>query len=159
MVALEPQAVWLSLSLFKDKSLRYNMLVRLCGPRFLLHLLGCIWLIAILDIEVVVGFSLSPHGIKVSLRKGQHQSKPKSNEQYKTNLYSAGSAHNTDPSVKEMTKDIVSLESVRRSLIRQEETLIFALIRRATFRYNECSYKDKNFMLVPDPQVHLPLPC
>ncbi len=135
------------------------MLVGLHGPRFLLHLLGCVWLIAILDIEVVVGFSLSPHRVKVSLREGQHQSKPKWKEQYKTSLYSGDSVHSNAPSVKEMTKDIVSLETVRRSLIRQEETLIFALIERAAFRYNECSYKEKNSMLVPDPQVHLPLPC
>ncbi len=127
--------------------------------RLLLHLLVSIWLIAILDIQVTLGFSLLSHGVNVGLREGQHQSKPKSNQE-KTSLHRAYFGHlNSDLSIKEMTKDIVSLESVRQSLMRQEETLIFALIERAAFRYNKYSYREKNSMLVPDPQVCLPLPC
>ncbi len=171
------------------------MPVGLCVPRCLLKVLGCIWLAGILlDIEVVLSFSPSHQGVKVSLReeqqhqpktkwkehhirtylsrrgdnnlvsrwssprqdiKKQQQPKPKWKEQRKTSLYWGGRNNLSNPnaSVREMTKDIYSLESIRQSLTRQEETLIFALIERAAFRHNEYSYTAKNFMLTPDPQV------
>lgn len=43
------------------------------------------------------------------------------------------------------TRDILSLESIRNSLIRQEETIIFALIERAQFRHNPIVYKRGGF--------------
>ncbi|KAL7512013.1 hypothetical protein ACHAXN_009000 [Cyclotella atomus] len=39
------------------------------------------------------------------------------------------------------TKDVLSLSSIRSTLIRQEETIIFALIERAQFRRNEVVYQ------------------
>jgi hypothetical protein len=39
------------------------------------------------------------------------------------------------------TKDVLSLSSIRSTLIRQEETIIFALIERAQFRRNEKVYE------------------
>lgn len=43
------------------------------------------------------------------------------------------------------TVDILSLESIRSTLIRQEETIIFALIERAQFRHNDVVYKAGGF--------------
>jgi len=39
------------------------------------------------------------------------------------------------------TSDVLSLDSIRESLIRQEETIIFALIERAQFRRNKAVYR------------------
>jgi len=39
------------------------------------------------------------------------------------------------------TSEVLSLDSIRASLIRQEETIIFALIERAQFRQNKAVYK------------------
>mmetsp|Transcript_2358 Transcript_2358/g.5407 ORF Transcript_2358/g.5407 Transcript_2358/m.5407 type:complete len:404 (-) Transcript_2358:1227-2438(-) len=39
------------------------------------------------------------------------------------------------------TSDILSLDSIRSTLIRQEETIIFALIERAQYRHNQAVYK------------------
>ena len=39
------------------------------------------------------------------------------------------------------TKDLLSLSYIRSTLIRQEETIIFALIERAQFRQNDICYK------------------
>ena len=46
---------------------------------------------------------------------------------------------NNDDCVK--TLDVLSLDSIRNTLIRQEETIIFALIERAQFRQNSICYK------------------
>lgn len=43
------------------------------------------------------------------------------------------------------TVDVLSLESIRSSLIRQEETIIFALIERAQFRQNDIVYREGGF--------------
>lgn len=43
------------------------------------------------------------------------------------------------------TSEILSLESIRSTLIRQEETIIFALIERAQFRQNAVVYKKGGF--------------
>ena len=48
-----------------------------------------------------------------------------------------------DPRVK--TADILSLDSIRSSLIRQEETIIFALIERAQYRQNSIVYRPGGF--------------
>jgi chorismate mutase len=43
------------------------------------------------------------------------------------------------------TAEILSLESIRSTLIRQEETIIFALIERAQFRCNDIVYQKGGF--------------
>jgi chorismate mutase len=43
------------------------------------------------------------------------------------------------------TVDVLSLESIRSTLIRQEETIIFALIERAQFRQNPIAYEKGGF--------------
>ena len=43
------------------------------------------------------------------------------------------------------TSEILSLESIRSTLIRQEETIIFALIERAQFRRNDIVYQKGGF--------------
>ena len=43
------------------------------------------------------------------------------------------------------TCDVLSLDSIRSSLIRQEETIIFALIERSQFRRNDIVYKKGGF--------------
>lgn len=43
------------------------------------------------------------------------------------------------------TKDVLSLQSIRNSLIRQEETIIFALIERAQYRHNAVVYQQGGF--------------
>jgi chorismate mutase len=43
------------------------------------------------------------------------------------------------------TSEILSLESIRSTLIRQEETIIFALIERAQFRQNAVVYQKGGF--------------
>lgn len=43
------------------------------------------------------------------------------------------------------TAEILSLESIRSTLIRQEETIIFALIERAQFRNNDIIYEKGGF--------------
>jgi chorismate mutase len=43
------------------------------------------------------------------------------------------------------TSDVFSLDSIRSTLIRQEETIIFAIIERAQYRRNEVIYDPKQF--------------
>lgn len=43
------------------------------------------------------------------------------------------------------TKDVLSLESIRSSLIRQEETIVFALIERSQYRTNPIVYQKGGF--------------
>lgn len=43
------------------------------------------------------------------------------------------------------TVDVLSLDSIRSTLIRQEETIIFALIERAQFRRNDICYQKNGF--------------
>jgi hypothetical protein len=49
------------------------------------------------------------------------------------------SASNDDENI--TTREILSLDYIRSTLIRQEETIIFALIERAQYRQNEVVYK------------------
>lgn len=51
--------------------------------------------------------------------------------------------HNHHHNIK--TADIFSLDSIRHSLIRQEETIIFSLIERSQFRRNDVVYKPGGF--------------
>ena len=43
------------------------------------------------------------------------------------------------------TADVLSLDSIRSTLIRQEETIIFAIIERAQYRYNSIVYEKNGF--------------
>ena len=52
------------------------------------------------------------------------------------------------------TADILSLDSIRSTLIRQEETIIFAIIERAQYRQNNIIYEDGGFG-----DLGLPLGC
>jgi chorismate mutase len=47
------------------------------------------------------------------------------------------------------TSDVLSLDSIRSTLIRQEETIIFALIERAQYRQNAAVYVKKDNLGVP----------
>jgi chorismate mutase len=49
------------------------------------------------------------------------------------------------------TSDVLSLDSIRSSLIRQEETIIFALIERAQFRNNPIVYEKGGLGSMPSP--------
>ncbi|CAM9276086.1 unnamed protein product [Chrysoparadoxa australica] len=50
------------------------------------------------------------------------------------------------------TRDLLSLDSIREGLIRQEDSIIFALIERAQFRQNsDAIYKSKKFKLQQQP--------
>eukprot|EP00953_Heterococcus_sp_UTEX-ZZ885_P029321 15571-Heterococcus_DN1.PRE.1 len=51
------------------------------------------------------------------------------------------------PCTKKTTRDLLSLDSIRGSLVRQEETIIFALIERAAFRHNPSIYTEKTMRL------------
>lgn len=51
----------------------------------------------------------------------------------------------TDPETCVKTADVLSLDSIRSTLIRQEETIIFALIERAQFRRNLIAYEKGGF--------------
>jgi len=54
-----------------------------------------------------------------------------------------GVSSTKDKNVK--TADILSLDSIRSTLIRQEETIIFAIIERAQFRQNLIVYEEGGF--------------
>lgn len=54
------------------------------------------------------------------------------------------------------TKDVLSLDSIRSSLIRQEETIIFALIERAQFHENGIVYERGGFGSLGTPLGSLP---
>jgi chorismate mutase len=56
-----------------------------------------------------------------------------------TNGEASESDSDSDENVK--TSEVLSLDSIRASLIRQEETIIFALIERAQFRQNKVVYE------------------
>lgn len=55
------------------------------------------------------------------------------------------------------TKDLLSLQSIRNSLIRQEETIIFALIERAQYRHNAIVYEHGGFGNLGTPSWSTPL--
>ena len=57
----------------------------------------------------------------------------------------AGTSAGTDPETCVKTVDVLSLDSIRSTLIRQEETIIFALIERAQFRRNAIAYEKGGF--------------
>ena len=55
------------------------------------------------------------------------------------------------------TMDLLSLQSIRNSLIRQEETIIFALIERAQYRHNAIVYEKGGFGSLGTPAGSTPL--
>jgi chorismate mutase len=57
------------------------------------------------------------------------------------------------------TVDVLSLESIRSTLIRQEETIIFALIERAQFRQNLIAYEKGGFAGLGTPVGVTPVEC
>ena len=57
---------------------------------------------------------------------------------------SASTAIETEGS-KVTTAEVLSLDSIRSTLIRQEETIIFAIIERAQFRQNNVVYEKGGF--------------
>jgi chorismate mutase len=59
------------------------------------------------------------------------------------NITCNGSVEKDENCVK--TVDVLSLNSIRSTLIRQEETIIFALIERAQFRQNDIVYRKDGF--------------
>ena len=58
-----------------------------------------------------------------------------------TTAKSATSTDQQDGEENITTRDLLSLDYIRSTLIRQEETIIFALIERAQFRQNDIVYK------------------
>lgn len=64
----------------------------------------------------------------------------------------------TDPETCIKTADILSLDSIRSTLIRQEETIIFALIERAQFRRNSIAYEKGGFGDLGVPAGSTPVP-
>ncbi len=57
-------------------------------------------------------------------------------------LFPSGTTTTTTMSEENITtRDLLSLDYIRSTLIRQEETIIFALIERAQFRQNDVVYK------------------
>eukprot|EP00980_Cylindrotheca_fusiformis_P015191 scaffold4204_cov140-Cylindrotheca_fusiformis.AAC.10 len=63
-----------------------------------------------------------------------------------TSVNHNAAASSTD---KVTTSDVLSLDSIRSTLIRQEETIIFALIERAQYRHNAAVYTKKENLGVP----------
>lgn len=53
-----------------------------------------------------------------------------------------------------LTRDLLSLDSIRASLVRQEDTIIFALIERAQFRVNHKIY-ERDEVALPYPDISL----
>lgn len=62
-----------------------------------------------------------------------------------THHASTSTVNAADPETCVKTADVLSLDSIRSTLIRQEETIIFALIERAQFRRNSIAYQKGGF--------------
>jgi len=60
-----------------------------------------------------------------------------------TSLMTTSTATTEDSKV--TTAEVLSLDSIRSTLIRQEETIIFAIIERAQFRRNSIVYENGGF--------------
>lgn len=100
------------------------------------------------------GFALagtSPDSIGSSSRGGQttssigtstHQSLTSTGTmRWRSRLSASSSSVNGSTKDNVKTSDVMSLDSIRSSLIRQEETIIFALIERAQYRHNPMVYE------------------
>lgn len=61
---------------------------------------------------------------------------------WKSRLNSSVNGNAVDEGEKVKTSDVLSLDSIRSTLIRQEETIIFALIERAQYRHNPVVYQE-----------------
>lgn len=64
-----------------------------------------------------------------------------------TSLFASttAAAASSEMESKVTTADILSLDSIRSTLIRQEETIIFAIIERAQYRHNSIVYENGGF--------------
>jgi hypothetical protein len=72
----------------------------------------------------------------------QHQNQNQTQTQNNPNNNHHNQNNNNNNNKKNLTtSDVLSLDSIRASLIRQEETIIFALIERAQFRHNPIVYQ------------------
>lgn len=71
----------------------------------------------------------------IAFQKPYHRSWPPSTNKSTAHRMSSTTNENIT------TKDVLSLSSIRSTLIRQEETIIFALIERAQFRRNDIVYQ------------------
>ena len=76
-------------------------------------------------------------------RWGPHHTSSSAVSSCQTALSATSTAASTEDSIK--TSDILSLDSIRSTLIRQEETIIFAIIERAQFRQNDVVYEQGGF--------------
>lgn len=84
--------------------------------------------------------SSSINNDRISIRKGPWNSKLQiSTSTTEAAAMVSGEADDGKENVK--TSEVLSLDSIRASLIRQEETIIFALIERAQFRQNKVVYE------------------
>lgn len=70
----------------------------------------------------------------------------------KSDTTTENSASN-DAEDKVKTSDVLSLDSIRSTLIRQEETIIFALIERAQYRQNQAVYEKQDKLGCPPGSV------
>ena len=98
--------------------------------------------IAILGFAVMSGTSdaFASSSINNSVSKSPWNSKLQSSASSSSTETAATAVNGeTDDNVK--TSEVLSLDSIRASLIRQEETIIFALIERAQFRQNNVVYE------------------
>ena len=98
--------------------------------------------IAILGFAVMSGTSdaFASSSINNSVSKSPWNSKLQSSaSSSSTETATAVNGETGDNNVK--TSEVLSLDSIRASLIRQEETIIFALIERAQFRQNNVVYE------------------
>ena len=98
--------------------------------------------IAILGFAVMSGTSdaFASSSINNSVSKSPWNSKLQSSaSSSSTETATAVNGETGDNNVK--TSEVLSLDSIRASLIRQEETIIFAVIERAQFRQNKVVYE------------------
>ena len=87
----------------------------------------------------IVGLcSTDVHGYRINQRRQQSQPYQ---SRATTTIHASSSSNNIK------TSDILSLESIRSTLVRQEETIIFALIERAQYRRNYAIYDPKEIKL------------
>ncbi len=82
-----------------------------------------------------------------SVSNASHESISKSHDTPTfTTLHSSNTSEGSRPGEDKITADILSLDSIRSSLIRQEETIIFALIERAQYSANAIIYKSNGLL-------------
>jgi len=93
--------------------------------------------------ELVLGFQLSGRSYRATKNGVYLQSTKES----KVVLGEAADLQTAEPVQTSTTKDVLNLDTIRKSLIRQEETIIFAMIERAQYAMNPTIYSDEEFDL------------